>query len=68
MDERLIEEIAEHIRADLRRDYPHLLPYDALPEPMRVSARATARAALTGIERAGYRLIKDAGVRSYPAT
>lgn len=68
-DAQLIEEIAEHIHDAWAADYPEPLPpYAVAPEQRKAYVRTAARRALTGIARAGYILVKDAGVRSYPTT
>lgn len=68
MDDALIEEIAEHIYDAWTDDHPNMPPYADASEDIRGGARAAAEGALTGFERAGYKLVRDAGVRSYPAT
>lgn len=67
-DDALIEEIAGHIHTAIWSNEPLALPYANTSRQMQEYDRRIAAAALTAIERAGYRLVKDAGVRTYPTT
>lgn len=69
MDDALIEEIAAHMHDAWTDEHPGVVPdYANSSEIAHERDRVTARLALKGIERAGYRLVKDAGVRTYPTT
>jgi adenylate cyclase len=41
--------------------HPDLVPYDELPESSRVLDRTTAAAALSGLDRLGYRVVRRRG-------
>lgn len=67
-DEGLVDALTPHMHDAWIESNPDLPRYAAASEHIREGARVMVRAALTGIERAGYKLIRDAGVRSYPTT
>jgi adenylate cyclase len=43
------------------RTHPDLVPYDQLPERSKVLDRTTAAAALRGLDRLGYRVVRKSG-------